>query len=87
MARIGESLDGSLGEGRVRLKLDYDAGANAAYLRLSAEPVFDSEEVASDIVIDYDAKGRIVGLEVLDARAHLSPDLAKLPRSPRSRPS
>ena len=27
------------------------------------------------IVIDFDAEGRIVGLEVLDARAHLPPDL------------
>lgn len=53
----------------------YDPEANAAYIRFSPEPVKESEEVASGIVIDYDAKGRIVGLEVLDARAHLSPDL------------
>lgn len=53
----------------------YDPEANAAYIRFSPEPVQDSEEVASGIVIDYDATGRIVGLEVLDARAHLSPDL------------
>jgi uncharacterized protein YuzE len=53
----------------------YDPEANAAYIRFSPEPVKESEEVAAGIVIDYDADGRIVGLEVLDARAHLSPDL------------
>jgi uncharacterized protein YuzE len=53
----------------------YDAEANAAYIRLSPEPVEESEEVADGIVLDFDAAGRLVGLEVLDARAHLPPDL------------
>ena len=53
----------------------YDREANAAYIRLSPEKVEESEEVAPGIVLDYDAKGRIVGMEVLDARAHLSPEL------------
>jgi len=53
----------------------YDPEANAAYIRLSPEKVEESEEVAPGIVLDYDAKGRIVGMEVLDARAHLSPEL------------
>lgn len=53
----------------------YDRDANAAYIRFSPEPVQESEEVSAGIVLDYDADGRIVGMEVLDARAHLSPDL------------
>jgi uncharacterized protein YuzE len=53
----------------------YDPEANAAYIRFSPEKVEESEEVAPGIVLDYDAKGRIVGMEVLDARAHLSPEL------------
>ena len=53
----------------------YDPQANAAYIRLSQETVQDSEEVSAGIVLDYDANGRIVGMEVLDARAHLSPEL------------
>jgi uncharacterized protein YuzE len=55
--------------------VEYDADANAAYIRFSAEPVEESEEVSDGIVLDYDAEGRIVGMEVLDARAHLSPEL------------
>ena len=55
--------------------VQYDPEANAAYIRFSPEPVEESEEVSDGIVIDFDAEGRIVGLEVLDARAQLSPDL------------
>lgn len=53
----------------------YDAEANAAYIRFSPEKVAESEEVSDGIVLDYDADGHIVGMEVLDARAHLSPEL------------
>ena len=56
-------------------KVTYDAEANAAYIRFSPEQVEESEEVSAGIVLDYDAEGRIVGMEVLDARAHLSPEL------------
>jgi uncharacterized protein YuzE len=53
----------------------YDREADAAYIRLSDGPVRESEQVANDIVLDFDADGRIVGLEILDAHRHLSPDL------------
>jgi uncharacterized protein YuzE len=55
-------------------QVTYDAEANAAYIRFSPEKVQESEEVSAGIVLDYDAEGRIVGMEVLDARANLSPD-------------
>ena len=52
--------------------IKYRAEDNAAYIRLSAETVLDSAEVTPDVVFDYDAEGRIVGIELLDARAQLS---------------
>jgi uncharacterized protein YuzE len=55
------------------LKVEYDAAANAAYIRFSTEAVLESEEVAEGIVLDYDTDGRIVGMEVLDARQRLPP--------------
>jgi uncharacterized protein YuzE len=55
------------------VKVEYDPGANAAYIRFSAEPVQESEEVAAGIILDYDGDGHIVGMEVLDARQHLPP--------------
>jgi uncharacterized protein YuzE len=53
------------------LKLEYDPQANAAYIRFSSEPILESEEVSAGIVLDYDSDGRIVGMEVLDARENL----------------
>ncbi len=55
--------------------IKYRPEDNAAYIRLSQEKIIESAEVSPDIVFDYDAEGRIVGIEVLDARAHLSPAL------------
>jgi uncharacterized protein YuzE len=53
----------------------YDPEADAAYIRFSAGKVEESEEVAAGIVLDYDEEGRLVGMEVLHARAHLPPDM------------
>jgi uncharacterized protein YuzE len=59
----------------VNPSVKYDRQANAAYIRFSPERVEESEEVAEGIVLDYDRDGRIVGIEVMDARRHLSPEL------------
>ncbi|EJW12316.1 hypothetical protein A33M_2226 [Rhodovulum sp. PH10] len=53
----------------------YRSEDNAAYIRLSQQKIVDSAEVAPDVVFDYDAEGRIVGIELLDARRQLSPEL------------
>lgn len=53
----------------------YDRDSDAAYIRFSPERVAESEEVADGIVLDYDRDGRLVGLEVMEARRHLSPEL------------
>lgn len=52
----------------------HHAASNAAYVRFSGEAVVESEEVAPGIVLDYDAQGRMVGMEVLRAREHLPAD-------------
>jgi len=44
-----------------------DSNADAVYLSLTDRPIKDSAEVAEGIVVDYDAEGRIVGVEILDA--------------------
>lgn len=59
----------------MKLTIKYQPGDNAAYIRLSGGKVLESSEVAPDVVFDYDAEGRIVGIELLDARAQLSADL------------
>jgi uncharacterized protein YuzE len=55
--------------------IKYRAEDNAAYIRLSQQKVLESAEVSPGIVFDYDEKGRLVGIELLDAKAQLSPEL------------
>ena len=50
------------------MKLTIDPEADALYLRLNDAEIVDSEQVASGVVLDYDAKDNIVGVEML----HLS---------------
>ena len=49
------------------MRVRVDHGADAVYLNLTDRPIKESEEVADGIVVDYDAEGRIVGVEILDA--------------------
>ena len=49
----------------MRVRVDHQA--DAVYLNLTDHEIVESEEVADGIVVDYDAEGRIVGLEILDA--------------------
>lgn len=49
------------------MNIKYDTEADAFYLRLSDEEVADSDQEKPGIIIDYDRKGFIVGIEVLDA--------------------
>jgi uncharacterized protein YuzE len=49
------------------MRVRVDHGADAIYLNLTDRPIKDSAEVADGIVVDYDAEGRIVGVEILDA--------------------
>ena len=44
-----------------------DQVADAVYLNLTDRPIEGSQEVAEGIIVDYDAEGRIVGVEILDA--------------------
>jgi uncharacterized protein YuzE len=49
------------------LHLRVDHAADAVYLNLTDRAIKDSEEVADGIIVDYDAEGRLVGIEILDA--------------------
>ncbi len=50
----------------------YDPDTDALYVRFADAKIVESEAVAPGIVIDFDGDGRIVALEVLDARRHLA---------------
>ena len=50
------------------MKLTVDPEADALYLRLNDAEIADSEQVASGVILDYDAHDNVVGVEML----HLS---------------
>jgi uncharacterized protein YuzE len=49
------------------MRVRVDRGADAVYVNLTDRPIKESEEVADGIIVDYDAEGRIVGVEILEA--------------------
>jgi uncharacterized protein YuzE len=59
----------------MKLHVKYDADANAAYIRLAASKIVESEEVTPGVVFDFDASGHIVGIELLNARTQLTAEV------------
>ena len=50
------------------MKLHSDEKADALYLRLDDAPVTDSQEVSAGIVLDFNDRSQVVGIEVLDVK-------------------
>jgi len=55
------------------MKFDYDPKVDALYLRLNEATIVESEEVQPGIILDFDATGTVVGVEVLRASQRASP--------------
>ena len=49
------------------MKMSYDPKADALYIRLRKAKIEESDEVAQGIIVDFDAGGKAVGIEFLDA--------------------
>ena len=41
------------------------------YLRFSDNPYYESDEVKDGIILDYDKKGKVIAIEILDASKNL----------------
>ncbi len=60
------------------MRVRIDQRADAVYVNLTNRAIEGSEEVADGIIVDYDAEGRIVGVEILDASKRTDdPDVLK----------
>jgi len=58
------------------MKLHYDQETDSLYIDLNSRPSADSREIQEGVVIDVDAKGKIVGIDIQHASELL--DLATL---------
>ena len=55
------------------MKSECDSVVDALYIRLTEIRVLASEEIRRGFIVDLDADGRIVGVEILDASNQLAP--------------
>lgn len=64
------------------MKINYYADTDSLYIDLSHKPSVDSREVSDGVVLDYDAEGNLVGIDIDDASIKLEMKeliLSKLP--------
>jgi len=53
------------------MRIHYDKENDAMYIRFSESKYFESNEIKNGIIIDYDKKGKMIGLEILDVEKNL----------------
>jgi uncharacterized protein YuzE len=46
------------------MKLHYDPDTDSLYIDLNARPGIDAREIADGLVVDFDAEGRPVGIDI-----------------------
>ena len=54
------------------MKIEYSREADALYVYFKEDFVAKSREIEDGVVIDFDDKGQIIGIEVLDATQRFS---------------
>jgi len=47
------------------MKVTVHKDDDALYLRLDDTPIIESEEVSDGIILDYNAEGKVIGIEIL----------------------
>ena len=58
------------------MKLNYYADTDSLYIDLSERPSVESREITEGVVLDYDAEGKLVGIDIDNASQ--KDDLKKL---------
>ncbi len=58
------------------IRTSYDPEADAMFIWLAPEAAKSAEtrEIASGVMLDFDAAGRLIGIEVLDVRSRVAGD-------------
>jgi uncharacterized protein YuzE len=56
------------------MKLKIDRVSDALYFRLDDTEIVESEEVQPGVILDFDARGQMVGIEILHLSARVDPE-------------
>ena len=60
----------------MRLKVDKEN--DSLYFRLDESNIVESEEVQPGVVLDFNAEGKVVGIEILNLSVRMTPDQLKV---------
>ena len=66
------------------MKISYYPDTDSLYIDLSEQPSAESREISEGVVLDYDAQGRLVGIDIDNASLKVELNkltLSKLPTS------
>lgn len=55
------------------MKIKVDKNTDALYFRLDDSPIIESEEASPGIVLDYNEKNEVVGIEILNLSHRTNP--------------
>lgn len=53
------------------MRVIYDAGTDTLSIILSDQPVAESDEEKPGVILDFDASGNVVAMEILDASSRV----------------
>lgn len=53
------------------MNIRYDQSSDAVYIRLKESKYSESDEISNNIILDFDKKGNVIGIEILDASNYL----------------
>ncbi|MBI5214374.1 MAG: DUF2283 domain-containing protein [Ignavibacteriae bacterium] len=59
------------------MRLKVDLNSNALYLRLDESAIVDSEQIKPGVILDYDEKNNVVGIELLNIRERVNEKFLK----------
>lgn len=60
----------------MRLKVDKES--DALYFRLDESTVVESEEVEPGVILDFNAEGKVVGIEILNLSMRVAPEQLRI---------
>ena len=60
----------------MRLKVDKES--DAPYFRLDESDIIESEEVQPGVILDFNAEGQVVGIEILNLSTRATPEQLRI---------